>query len=118
MTKGQVEALISEAISKFEIEHMGRGPKQIKTYILQDLIIIRLTGFLSVSEKTLAKSKEGIELIKKVRAALFETSKDKIEDMIKSIINVEIISTFSDVNIDSGEKVIVITVNENIEKII
>ena len=31
MTKGQVEAKISEAVSKFEIEFMGRGPKQIRT---------------------------------------------------------------------------------------
>ncbi|MEA4938645.1 MAG: Na-translocating system protein MpsC family protein, partial [Christensenella sp.] len=27
MTKGQAEAKISEAVSKFEIEYMGRGPK-------------------------------------------------------------------------------------------
>ena len=39
MTKGQTEARISEAVSKFEIEYMGRGPKQIRTLIIQDLII-------------------------------------------------------------------------------
>lgn len=46
MTKGQTEAKISHAVSRFEIEHMGRGPKQIKTLITQDLIIIRLVGFM------------------------------------------------------------------------
>ncbi len=54
MTKGQAEAKISEAVSKFEIEYMGRGPKQIRTQIIQDLIIIRLKGFLSQSEQKLA----------------------------------------------------------------
>ncbi len=29
MTKGQLEAGISEIISKFEAEYMGRGPKTI-----------------------------------------------------------------------------------------
>ena len=44
MTKGQLEAKISESVSKFEIEFMGRVSKQIKTFIVQDLII-RLKGF-------------------------------------------------------------------------
>ena len=47
MTKGQIEAQLSEAISKFEIEYRGRGPEKIRTIIFQDLIIIRLKGFLS-----------------------------------------------------------------------
>ena len=67
MTKGQAEAKISEAISKFEIEYNGRGPKQIRTLIVQDLIIIRLKGFLSQSEQKLAENSQGVELLKKVR---------------------------------------------------
>lgn len=66
MTKGQIESKLSEAISKFEIEQMGRGPEKIRTIIFQDLIIIRLKGFLSTSEKSLAQNKEGIDLIKKL----------------------------------------------------
>lgn len=53
MTKGQLEAKICEIVSKFEIEYMGRGPKTIKAYILNDLIVVRLTGFLSPSEQKL-----------------------------------------------------------------
>ena len=54
MTKGQTEAKISEAVTRFENDYMGRGPKQIKTTIVQDMIIIRLIGFLSPSEQSLA----------------------------------------------------------------
>ena len=35
MTKGQLEAKISEIVSKFEIEYMGRGPKTIKTRLIR-----------------------------------------------------------------------------------
>ncbi len=65
MTKGQIEAQLSEAISKFELNYMGRGPDQIRTIILQDMIIIRQNGFLSISEENLAQSKDGVELVKK-----------------------------------------------------
>lgn len=118
MTKGQIEAQLSEAISKFEIEHMGRGPEKIRTIISQDLIIVRIKGFLSISEKNLAQSKEGIDLVKKVRVALFENSRERLEEVVKSIIDVNIISTFSDVSTKTGEKIIAIVVDRDIEKII
>lgn len=118
MTKGQVEALLSEAISKFEIEHMGRGPEQIKTHILKDLIIIRLQGFLTVSEKMLAKTQEGTHLVKEVREALFECSRESLIQAIKSVIDIEVVSIFSDISFKSSEKIIAITVDRNIEDII
>lgn len=116
MTKGQVEAKISEAVSKFEIEYMGRGPKQIRTIIIQDIIVIRIKGFLSQSEQKLAENLQGIELLKRVRTTLFENAREYLEDLIKEVINVNIISTHSDVSTKTGEKIIVITVGENIEE--
>lgn len=115
MTKGQVEAKISEAVSQFEIEYMGRGPKQIKTTILQDLIVVRLKGFLSQSERKLAENSQGVKLLKNVRASLFESSRDFLEDLLKKVIDIEIISTFSDISTKSGEKIIIIVASENIE---
>jgi uncharacterized protein YbcI len=116
MTKGQIEAKISEAVSKFEMEFMGRGPKQIKTLMIQDLIIIRLKGFLSQSEQKLAENIQGVELLKKLRTALFEGSRSYLETMIKNIIDVEIISIHSDVSTKTGEKIIVITASENLDE--
>jgi uncharacterized protein YbcI len=116
MTKGQAEAKISEAVSKFEIEYMGRGPKQIRTLIVQDLIIIRLKGFLSQSEQKLAENSQGVELLKKVRMMLFENSRSCLVALIKEIVNVEVISTHSDVSTKTGEKIIVMTVDENLEE--
>ncbi len=116
MTKGQAEAKISEAVSKFEIEFMGRGPKQIKTLIFQDLIIIRLKGFLSQSEQKLAETGSGVELLKKVRTTLFEGSRSFLENLIKEVLDIEIISTHSDVSTKTGEKIIVLTLGENLEE--
>lgn len=118
MTKGQIESKISEAISKFEIEQMGRGPEKIRTIIFQDLIIIRLQGFLSPSERHLAETLEGVELIKKVRTALFEKSRDNLERAITSVIDVNVVSTHSDVSTQTGEKMIMIVVDRNIEELI
>ena len=115
MTKGQLEAKISEAVSKFEIEYMGRGPKEIRTIIHQDMIIIRLKGFLSPSEKKLAESSHGVKLIKEVRTALFEGSRLYLEDQVKELIDVNILSIHSDVSTKTGEKMIILVLDENLQ---
>lgn len=118
MTKGQIESKISEAISKFEIEQMGRGPEKIRTIIFQDLIFIRLKGFLSPSEKNLAQNREGVDLVKKMRTALFENARIPLEEAIRSIIDINVVSTHSDVSTKTGEKIIVIVVDKNLEEMI
>lgn len=115
MTKGQVEAKISEVVSRFEIEYMGRGPKQIRTLIIQDLIVIRLKGFLSQAEQRLVETSQGIELFKQNRTALFEEARSYLEALINEVIDVNIVSTHSDVSTKTGEKIIVIAVDENLE---
>lgn len=115
MTKGQVEAKISEATGKFEVEYMGRRPKQVSTMIIKDLIVIRLKGFLSQSEQKLAENIQGVELVKKVRSSLFEAAISYFENLVKQVICVEIISIHSDVSTKTGEKVIIITIAEDLE---
>lgn len=115
MTKGQLEAAISEAVARFERDQMGRGPKQIKTTVTGDLIIIRLTGFLSPSERHLAKNQQGIELLKKMRTSLFEASKEYLINAIINIINIRVVSVHSDVSTVTGEKVILFVIDHNLE---
>jgi uncharacterized protein YbcI len=116
MTKGQVEAKISEAVTKFEIEYMGRGPKQIKTKIVDDLIIIRLQGFITPAEQKLAEKDNGVELIKNLRTKLFESAEEDFKSLIKNIVDIEITSVHSDVSTRRGEKIIIITSPYNIEE--
>ena len=118
MTKGQLEAKLSEAVSKFELEYMGRGPKSIRTNILNDMIVIRLSGILSPSEQKLTDNPQGIELFKKVRSSLFEGGRGYLETLIKDIINVAIVSTHSDISTKTGEKIIIITTDINIEEMV
>ena len=40
-TRGEIEAAISEGVSRFEQEYMGRGPKDIQTHLLGDFLVVR-----------------------------------------------------------------------------
>jgi uncharacterized protein YbcI len=46
-TKGQIEAEVSKAIIRFDREHYGRGPADVRTRIVQDIIIVRSTDVLT-----------------------------------------------------------------------
>lgn len=115
-TKGQTEAQISDAVSKFEKEYMGRGPRNIKTKIFQNHILIVIDGFLSQSEQKLCDNDNGIKLIKEMRISLFEHSRGYLQELIKDIIHIEIASMHSDVSTKSGEKVIVVTLESNFDE--
>jgi len=115
-TKGQVEAQVSEAIIKFEKEYMGRGPQETKTYILKDMVFVRLKGVLTPAEEQLAKSAEGAKLIKRTRVQLLEGAKLLLENIISDVTGYQMKSLHTDISTKTGERVIIFTLDEDLEK--
>lgn len=113
-TKGQLEAEISKAIVAFEREFMGRGPAEVKTYVLQDMVLVRLKGVLTTAESQLVKA-EGVELVKLVRTKLLETGRDLLKKSVSELTGSEIVSMHSDLSTKTGERVIIFVLSENVE---
>ena len=112
-TKGQTEAEISKAIIRFEKEYMGRGPDETKTYILGDMVIVRLRGVLTPAEKQLARSDDSLNkgraLIKQVRIELLEKARPLLENIIQNILTIKVTSMHTDISTVTGERVIIFT---------
>ncbi len=109
-TKGQIEAEISEAIIKFEKEYMGRGPDETKTYIIDDMVLVRLKGVLTPAEKQLAKVDEGTKgrtLIKQVRIELIEKARMLLDTIVGDITGQKVKSLHTDISTVTGERVII-----------
>jgi uncharacterized protein YbcI len=113
--KGQLEAEISANITQFEREHLGRGPKEVRTWIIQDMILIRLRGVLTPAEEKLAADPDGHHLVKEVRTRLIEGSRPILDEMIERLTGMRAVSLHSDISLRQGERVIVITLTENLE---
>ena len=114
--KGQLEAEISNAMVQFEKEYMGRGPIETKTYIIDDMILVRLKAVLTQAEQQLAKNPTGTELIKKVRANLLEQARGLLVETIEKIVPVKVVSLHTDISTKTGERVIIFTLTENLEQ--
>ena len=114
-TKGQMEAEISEALTQFEQEYMGRGPEGAKTHILDDLILVRLMGILTPAEKNLAKiedSRHGRKLIKQVRNELLEKGRPKLDAIVEDVTGQKTQSLHTDISTSTGERLIIFTLEE------
>jgi uncharacterized protein YbcI len=114
-SKGHIEAQICEAIIKFEKEYMGRGPIETKTYIIEDMIIVRLKGVITRAEHHLATSGDsarGRELIKQTRMELIEKARPLLESVIESIAGSAVVSLHTDISTRTGERVIIFTLEK------
>lgn len=115
-TQGEIEAAISDGMSRFEQEYMGRGPKDIRSYLIGDLLVIRLKGVLTAAEQQLVKSlpaERGRDLLKQVRLHLMETARPVVEEMIQGVTGVKPVSLHHDISTLTGEEVVVFTLAES-----
>jgi uncharacterized protein YbcI len=111
-TQGEIESAICEGIRRFEQEFMGRGPKDIHTYLIGDLLFIRLHGTLTAAERHLVKtvpSEKGRDLLKQVRSQLVETARPMMEAMVLEVTGVKVVSLHHDISTETGEEIVVLT---------
>lgn len=46
-TKGEMEAAISDAMVQFEIDYMGRGPKEARAHMIEEMVLVRASWSFS-----------------------------------------------------------------------
>ena len=115
-SKGEIEAEISRAIVQFEIDYMGRGPKETCAYIVEDMVIVRLKGVLTPAEEQLTKSLDGKDLVKKMRSTLIDKARPLLYQVVGDITGTKILDLHTDISTQSGERVFVFTLENNLEK--
>jgi uncharacterized protein YbcI len=114
-TLGEIEAAVCDAMSQFEQEFMGRGPKGIRAHLIGDLLVVRMQGVLTAAEQHLVKSlppEKGRDLLKQVRTQLIETARPALEALIRDITGVRPLSLHHDISTFTGEEIVLFTLVE------
>lgn len=109
-TQGQIEAEISEAITRFEREYMGRGPIETRTKLVDDCVLIRLRGVLTPAETQLVhldNRVEGRRLVKRMRTELIENARPLLDTLISHITGQDVVSMHTDISTVTGERMII-----------
>ncbi len=114
-TQGEIEAAVCEGMARFQQEYMGRGPKDIHTHLLGDLLVVRLHGVLTAAEQQLVKTlptDKGRDLLKQVRTHLIETARPVMEAMVEEATGVKVLSLHHDISTVTGEEIVLFTLTE------
>lgn len=115
-TQGEIEAAVSEGISRFELEFMGRGPKDVRAHLIGNLLVVRLQGVLTAAEQHLVMtlpSEKGRDLLKQVRTQLIETSRPVLEKLVLEVTGVPVRSLHHDISTITGEEVVLFTLADS-----
>ena len=114
-TQGEIEAAVCEGMSRFQQEYMGRGPKDIRTHLIGDLLLVRLQGVLTAAEQHLVTTltpEKGRDLLKQVRSQLIEIARPALEGLVQEITGIKPRSLHHDISTLTGEEVVIFTLSE------
>jgi uncharacterized protein YbcI len=114
-TKSEIEGAIRIAIIKFEQEFMGRGPDDVRTFVVRDLVVVRLKGVLTPAERQLAKTVEGVDMVRQLRQNLIALGRDKLCEQVSEITGAKTLALFTDIDVQLGERVFVFTADRDIQ---
>jgi uncharacterized protein YbcI len=81
-----------------------------------DMVVVRIRGILTRAELKLCETTDGRELVKETRRKLFESAYDLVAEMVKTILGCALISLHTDMSTKTGERVVVLTVNVNLDE--
>jgi uncharacterized protein YbcI len=111
-TKSEIEAAVSEEISRFEQDYMGQEPKHVYICLLGDLLVVRLRSALAEAELRFVKllpAEKGRGLMKEVRSHLIAAFLPVMETMVEQVTGVKVMTTNHDINATTGEEVLIFT---------
>lgn len=112
--RGMAEAAVTEAVIKFERDFMGRGPSEARTYIIDDLVIVRLKGVITRAERHLVSvdpTGRGRELIKQSRMEILEKARPLLGEVVEKELGLRVVSMHADLSVRTGERVIIFTLD-------
>lgn len=114
-TKGALEAEISKALTHWEKSYLGRGSVSVKSDIIRDMIIVNLQGILTAAEYAVCQDKDGLLSVKLHRNTLVESGLDELKEIIRSITGDEVVSFYTDLSTQTGERVIIFKLSSDIQ---
>ena len=113
-SQGEIEAAVCDAVSRFQQEFMGRGPRHVHAHLVQNRVFVHLEGVLTAAEQRLldgdgAGTGRGAELLKQLRTHLVLAGRPMLESLVRDAAGSAPISVHHDISPSTGEEVLVLT---------
>ena len=103
---------------RLQRERTGRGPTQARTYIVEDMVIVRLQEVLTPAERQLVGNPHGQSLIKQFHQQMHELARRDLEQIVEQAGGARVTSVHNDVSTKTGEQVAIYVLDQNLEALL
>ncbi len=115
-SQGEIEAAVCDAVSRFQQEYMGRGPRHVHTHLIENKLFVHLEGVLTTAEQRLMDAhsngnSRGAELLKQLRSHLVVAGKALLDTLVRDATGTQPVSVHHDISPTTGEEVLVFTLS-------
>jgi uncharacterized protein YbcI len=113
-SQGEIEAAVCDAVSRFQQEYMGRGPRHVHAHLVENRLFVHLEGVLTAAELRLIRGEcsdngRGAELLKQLRSHLVAAGQKLLGQLVAEAAGAAPVSMHHDISPETGEEVIVLT---------
>jgi uncharacterized protein YbcI len=113
-SQGEIEAAVCDAVSRFQLEYIGRGPRNVHAHLIENRVFVHLQGVLTAAEQRLLDGDgiangRGAELLKQLRNQLVLAGRPMLESLVHDAAGSPPISVHYDISPATGEEVLVLT---------
>ncbi len=115
-TRGTIEAQVANAVVQFQREQQGRGPADVRAYLMGDLLLVRCRGIFTPTETHLAVTEAGRRLIKSARQELRAITRADYEALIAGITACRVLRSYGDVDVEAAEQMEVFVLETDLDK--
>lgn len=116
---GEIEAAVCVAVTRFEREFLGRGPRHVDAHLIGNRLLVRLEGSLTAAEEWLIAAQgrgdangRGAELLKQLRSHLVRAGQPILESLVRAATGTPTIGMHYDISATTGEEMLVLTLAE------
>jgi uncharacterized protein YbcI len=100
-TRGQIERTLSQRIQAFYREQLGHQPSKVTCQLSDSNLMIVIENSITPPEQLLAQFGR-IELAEQVRSDIDDAMQPQLKEIIKEILNVDVLELLSDATLETG----------------
>lgn len=111
------EAAFNDLIRKVRKELFGKGPERIKTLFIDNMAITTLYGNLTPTEKFIAASPEGKEMVHTARTRMVQdVYAKKVPEGLEELVGSKLLHLFSDIKVEEDIAISVFVFQDKVEE--
>ena len=109
-TKGQLEAAVSRAITRFERDFRGRGPRQVRARLSGAELRVDLDGTMTAFERRVVNvldAERGARVLAELNRHLVEAARPALETVVQELTGRSVVAVHYEMNTAADQEALV-----------